>query len=463
MTSMAISATFPLGVYTGHGPDGSAEPLPDFARVFSALVQAAAVGTQSTGDAEEPYTDTAGEVLDWLESHPPEALAVPDHLPVSDSRRRIAYRREGVFLKEDGAVKYKTTPRPLSDGTALSGALQWIWSDAPDRTLVLALDDLCADVPHLGETSSPVTLRVSEGLAPTHHRDSGAGFGTMPGELRQKLPATGRRAELDAAHAAARPRRRPSVAADKHTTSAHPSAASPSRDRLQTGVYRPVDAAPVDVPWTQVIAVPVARSSSLVPDEHLVQMCVAMHRAIVSHLGADASPAITGRYAPSEQPPANRVAIHLLPADAPASPFDDGLDRFLVMVPAGLAGRELSSLNRALGKVTRVVTRHHQLILDPRATQLLDGAEFWREPVDGAARNWEAAPGIVPERRIKPTSDVDDLTLATAWSLANVFRGLHPELAAGSPRERWAALSDRGVRVRGRAPVSYTHLRAHAT
>ena len=57
---------------------------------------------------------------------------------------------------------------------------------------------------------------------------------------------------------------------------------------------------------------------------------------------------------------------------------------------------------------------------------------------------------------------MDDLTLATAWSLANVFRGLHPELAAGSPRERWAALSDRGVRVRGRAlrtasPRSFVH------
>ena len=56
MGGLVISADFPLGVYTGHGPDGGAERFPDVARLFSALVQAAAAGTLSTGDPEAPFT-----------------------------------------------------------------------------------------------------------------------------------------------------------------------------------------------------------------------------------------------------------------------------------------------------------------------------------------------------------------------------------------------------------------------
>ena len=38
MGGLVISADFPLGVYTGHGPDGIAELFPDVARLFAALV-----------------------------------------------------------------------------------------------------------------------------------------------------------------------------------------------------------------------------------------------------------------------------------------------------------------------------------------------------------------------------------------------------------------------------------------
>ncbi|WP_222122397.1 hypothetical protein, partial [Bacillus velezensis] len=60
-----------------------------------------------------------------------------------------------------------------------------------------------------------------------------------------------------------------------------------------------------------------------------MSVCVALHRALVSRLGPDAPPEITGRYAPPDAPPANRVALHLVPGDLPALPFSDGRDRFL--------------------------------------------------------------------------------------------------------------------------------------
>ena len=134
MGGLVISADFPLGVYTGHGPDGGAERFPDVARLFSALVQAAAAGTLSTGDPEAPFTAESLAALDWLEEHPPDALVLPGHTPVAPGVRRFAYRKEGVFLKEVGKTNYKVTGRPVSDGTALGGPVQWVWDDGPSGT-----------------------------------------------------------------------------------------------------------------------------------------------------------------------------------------------------------------------------------------------------------------------------------------------------------------------------------------
>lgn len=224
MGGLVISADFPLGVYTGHGPDGGAERFPDVARLFSALVQAAAAGTLSTGDPEAPFTAESLAALDWLEEHPPDALVLPGHTPVAPGVRRFAYRKEGVFLKEVGKTNYKVTGRPVSDGTALGGPVQWVWDDGPsgtDTQVCSTLEQLCADVPHLGEASSPVRLTVHEGEglpAPTHRRDRNASLRAVPGAVRQAMPSPGRRAELDRAHAATTLGRKPSASGDKHTT-----------------------------------------------------------------------------------------------------------------------------------------------------------------------------------------------------------------------------------------------------
>ncbi len=461
MAAMAISAEFPLGVYNGHSPDGEAESLPELARLFSALTNAAAQGVHGTGVPDDPYSQSALEALQWLEQHPPTAMRVPPHMAVSDRTERIAYRKEGVFKKEGKSTVYKTTGRRLSDGTAFAGAVQWIWDEPPRRDIILTLDDLCADVPYLGETSSPVELSVTEPSKPTHVLDPKAGLSREPGEFRQSIVTPGRLAELDRAHAQITPNKPPTRAADKHNTSTMPGSPLPSREALTTGVYRPVSQPVPMVPWSQVLSVPVLTGGN-VADEAFVEISVALHQALVSKLGRDASPEITGHYPPGETPPANRVAIHFVPGDVPQLPFSDGRDRFLVLVPRDISSTGFSSLVAALNACTHVVSASHRLRLAPDKMEVHPGDSFWNEVPAGCSRSWEASPGFVPERHTKQTGSVSAIDLAGSWSLANIMRDLTPDASTGTPAARHAVLADYGVRVQGRAlrtlrPRAFVH------
>lgn len=466
MATLAISAEFPLGVYTGHGADGAAEKVPAISRLFSALIQAAAVGSLSTGDARSPFTPGALEVLEWLEEHPPSAMAVPTVVPVSAGGRTYTYRKEGVFLKEVGRVNNKVTARTMSEGFALGGPVLWIWEDVEAGSgMIRTLDTLCADVPHLGETSSPVRLRVHTGDTvgePTHRLDDAAGLRQHAGELRQVMPTRGRLAELEAAHAAQYRGKPPSVAADKHTTSTRPHAPRPDETCQRTGVFRPVDTLDADVPWSHVLALPIASQSRPVPEERFVSVCVALHRAIVARMGAGAPPEVTGRYAPSMPPAANRVALHYVPGDVDGLPFDDSHDRFLLMVPRGMSGHALGALVGALTGLRRVVTKAHQLAVEPDKVEVFAGDAFWRAPRPGYTRAWEAMPAVVAERRLQSVVGIRDVDLAAAWSLGNVFRELYPETGDTQAAARYAAVTDLGVRLSGRAlrtltPSAYVH------
>lgn len=462
MSGIAISASFPLGTYTGHANDGQAELIPHPARLYSALVQAAALGSLSTGKADSTYSQAALNALDWIEANPPTGLRIPHCVKLIDGARTIAYRKEGVFFKEQGSIKYKTTPRRLSDGTSLLGSLQWIWDNPPSEDVIRTLDTLCADVPHLGEASSPVTLRVVKAETPTHRLDIEARFPLAPGALRQRCATVGRREVLDRAHAAVALGKQPSVADDKHNVSTLPGLALPPQDCLATAVYQPETQPEPDVPWSSVIAIPLVPSARQIPDESVVSVCLAMHRAIVSQLGENAAPEITGHYPISVSPSANRVAIHLLSGDTYASPFNDDRDHFLILIPRGLGSVAMSSLGEALARITRVTTRSHQLVLLPEELTVLDGASFWRKPPSDCQRLWEAAPGFVPERHIKSRDAHPVLELAGAWSLGNVMRELLPEAASANPIGRLKALTQRGVSIRGRAlrtsrPRAFVH------
>ena len=80
MAPASVTAHFPLGVYHGHAADGSPEPFPSPARLFSAFVSASHTGVTAGTDGQvAPDID---EALTWLEKHPPgenEKAAYPEH------------------------------------------------------------------------------------------------------------------------------------------------------------------------------------------------------------------------------------------------------------------------------------------------------------------------------------------------------------------------------------------------
>ena len=95
MAPASVTAHFPLGVYHGHAADGSPEPFPSPARLFSAFVSASHTGVTAGTDGQvAPDID---EALTWLEKHPPHGLHIPSTAPVQ-SGKRVAYRKTGGLM-----------------------------------------------------------------------------------------------------------------------------------------------------------------------------------------------------------------------------------------------------------------------------------------------------------------------------------------------------------------------------
>ena len=154
MAPVSIIAHFPLGVYHGHAADGSPDPIPSPARLFSAFVSASHTGV--TAGADGQVAPDIDEALTWLEEHPPNGLHVPSMAPVQSSSR-VAYRKTGTIEKDQP----KTAAKAISDGYAITGEIGWLWDDMPDGVCD-ALSRLCEDVPCLGEMDSPVVMSTEK-------------------------------------------------------------------------------------------------------------------------------------------------------------------------------------------------------------------------------------------------------------------------------------------------------------
>ena len=85
MAPVSITAHFPLGVYHGHAADGSPDPIPSPARLFSAFVSASHTGTAAAVDGQ--VDSDIDEALTWLENHPPHGLHIPSTAPVQSGNR----------------------------------------------------------------------------------------------------------------------------------------------------------------------------------------------------------------------------------------------------------------------------------------------------------------------------------------------------------------------------------------
>lgn len=446
MPALEIRARHPLGVFRGHhGGGGSVSGFPDTARLHAALIHAAGTGSTAVIDGRHLRpSERAIRALEWLESHPPSELSLPQTRILSTGC--VVYREEGVF--EGGA----TNPRPRkvaksqSDGVALpaSTGWGWRWEDAPED-VIDTIGRLCEDVSCLGETDSPAVLE----LAPT---DATHTIAPEVGELasgdfmRVATPLAGRFDELESAHRASQTPARPTTV-DRHTWSQTPGSHRPPRDKVRPVAYAPVapsrDAR--DLPWTHAVVLPV-HGKVTIPDTDRVLWATALHAAIASRLGDDAPPLVTGTYPKGAARPANRVAVHLM--DLHDAEGDEMRTCFVVMIPAGSSHDDIAWLAYALHRIDQVYVGRRrsgsvqQMELGrPSTVQELE--TFWPAPAAGKRRLWRPHPAFVPEVRRQP----GDWTLSDAAMLSIAFV-VRDQIGSASGRDRYRQLVDR-VRDRG--------------
>lgn len=419
MPTMVVRADFPLGTFLGHRDVGLVADFPDTARLHSALLHSAGKGsaaTEQNGQLRPAPASVAALV--WLEQHPPFGVRHPETRRVAVRPAR-AWRSTGTFDGSKQALVPRKELKSQSDAVAVAGPFEWGWQDAPPEVLG-ALADLCADVACLGESDSPVQLSVAswEHWVPDLLLDpQQSGFPT-PGGVAVRTPVVGRVAELERDYEAANPPKRPTGAADRYSAGQVSLSSRPSVGSVRQLVYRSRVPEPT-VPWPQVLLVEVDGELDTLLS---VAWSVAFHRALVARVPEPAPNLITGRYPSPAVPPANRLALHVLPACPAASPW---LTRtvFAVMLPAGAISADLDALDAALRGLNRVYGRqgHVRLV---GASRLVDSAQFWSPPVPGSVRFWRPLPALVPEVRRQRHRDHRRWTLADAAALsaAYVFR-----------------------------------------
>ncbi len=393
MGSIALTARFPLGVYHGHSADGSPEQLPSPARFFSALVSAA-----WTSSGSGLLTRAAENALAWLEDHPPTGLRLPLSMPMTDpSIRRIAYRDTGILEKDSP----KKAGKEISEGIALNGEIAWTWENMPPEVQD-SLRELCADVPHLGEADSPVILEFVNDVRPTWRLNPRATAFTAGG-LRLPIAVPGRARALARAHEAAYPTKSPTISDDKYKKTESVVIFPSPLDCLSTAHYEPVGqetSVGEFLPWGDVIVFLADDGSGQeIESSRRVDWCVGFHKAIISRIGDGAPAMVTGRYPEGAAIPANRLAIHYLPASVLVQSVigDTGAPgAFFIMLPQGIASGETDVILGALAGMRQVRSRWGLARLEP-LDEIHSAASFWREPAPGTSRLWSPTPAAVPE------------------------------------------------------------------
>ncbi len=434
--SFAIVAEPLLGVYKGHVGAGQVDPLPSPARLHAALVCAAAQGVRAVaaGDDLRPC-DADRAALRWLEMNPPDGVTVPDTL--HNGGGATAYRKEGLIVKEGrNPLGEKLAGKPAVTGVAVTGRFAWWWRQAPPEPVVTALSELCAEVPYLGTSESPVLLTVAE-AEPTHLLDRDADLFTGDG-LDLPVAAEGRLEALEAAHADAA--KAPPLKNDAHRSSERIAAPAVVTTGLDLGRYTQAPEPPPQAPWTSVLLFPMNRADP-VPAESRVRFAVAAHRALVAIIGDGAPAILTGVYEPGVPRPANRCAIHFL---GPGTPHVDGCAMALLL-PSGADEVDLALIRMAAQQLKQVRVAAGPFSL--REPVEVPADEFWAAPADGTERWWETSPAAVPDTR-PPRGGPWSLADAIALSAALVWRDDFTAPGRGDSRYRaLAAAAGRRIRV----------------
>ncbi|MFT3876111.1 MAG: type I-U CRISPR-associated protein Csb2 [Propioniciclava sp.] len=446
-----LSASWPLGSYLAHHPDGSAEAFPTLLRTQAALARAAATGTSAShhGNVSSDFpsmTEASVQALRWLEQNPPCGMILPNYpnlIPSTASQHVIAYRKEGVFDKKV-SFSGRVTARDFADATKITAPVSWVWDECPPEEVVQQLDALCADVGWLGEAESIAVLEVHRDVdvnACTHWIQATSFFDDRGTPV--DIPIPGRLDALEAQHQDAHPTRHPTAAQDLHRTgdSGLPRSEAPTRIGLATRSLIPVNTLEAEVPWTTVIVLPIVKGP-IIGAEDRVRIASDLHRALIATIGHECPAVVTGHYLEGVERPANRVALHYLPPGAPLATGHPDTAHLLVLIPRGVAGTDMDSIISGATRIRYVRTPMGSLTIG--AAELLDGHRMWQPQPEGTHREWRTDPVAIPERQGTAGSRTELLALTAAWALGNVMRGLEKEASRRDPKARLAWLHQHG-------------------
>jgi CRISPR-associated protein Csb2 len=397
--TFALLAEFPLGYYRGHLGAGETDPCPSPARLHGALTAAAATGTRAVPD-EDGSGLTAGPTeraaLKWLETNPPDGLALPPALAAE--RAYVRFRKTGTIpfegTKAKGAWKIKTVPDSPESSVALNGPVAFVWSKRPPQAIAETLAELALDVSNLGTAESPVRLTVGDAKA-THRLDPTADLWAIGG-LDLDLPQPGRLEALEQAH---RRENGPDAKLGPEEHSGSDAVRPPPVVSAKVAVARfaAVDLpAASPLPWPRAVLLELDRS---VRRELHVRWAVAFHRAIVRIIGLGAPPMITGRYE-GVDPPANHLAIQLLAPGLPSEHLRERTTTAALLIPDGATPDDLETLNNALDDLSRSSVRgpggRQRHIMGHR---LVSADDFWSPGATPRPRHWRTDTMAVPDLR----------------------------------------------------------------
>lgn len=384
----SIVAEFPLGTFRGAAEDGRLDPMPSVSRLYSALLSAAGFGPRALVANEVPRPCAADETaLSWVEVHLPDSVSIPRLR--SNLGMATAYRDTGTLLNS----KVRKSSKYPDASVAVGGNFVWTWTTPPPDEVVEALDALCGDVPYLGTTESPVRLRTTrQPSESTHALDAEAGlFAGVGADV--EVPVQGRLSELKRFHDA-NVGKSPRARADEVHSSESEVKSSPPRSRVALARYATLDHVVSDVPWPQVLVLPIDR---LPPEQLRVRCAVALHRLLISSIGDGAPPLITGAYAPGAPRPANRIALHVV--DGRLLPELGSKAALLIMIPSGASAADVATVSAAAATLRsfRGAKGDRPSRVGPVA--LVAGDQFWSSPPAGTVRLWALSPPAVPDVR----------------------------------------------------------------
>jgi len=456
--TFALVADLPLGVYRGHLGDGDLDLVPSPARLHAALWCAAAQGPRAVLDGGVLTPSEADRAsLVWLEANPPDGITVPRHRVTNDDGvvpgGGVAFRRQGLIVKEGGAWKDKVAGRDVGAAVTVDGPFAWIWRDDPPVDVRVSLEGLCPDVSHLGMAETPVRLRVVEtskgilaadgatgttgnltgpaedvgsavrgaGGALTYWLDLGADLFVGSG-LDLAVPEAGRGVALEAAHRASSSPPKPRE--DRHSSSEETRRPAVVEAAVTTARYRDprMNEAP-RLPWVKVLLAPLARA---VNERDRVRWCVAVHRALISLVGDGAPAILTGVYPETADRPANRLAIHILDRTVGFTGMTSHPATLALLVPAGTCDADLAVIGAALTRLTTVRGPGGREIRVAGRPVLVPADRLWPAVPADHQRAWRTATAFVPDSR-PPRRGTWTLADAVAASVGLVWRDLLAE------------------------------------